>query len=160
VKKPRVLLPMLVAMIAALTMSVGHTQEPTDKCDNQLVDPTITPLGIGLEQNGDPTRGTSIFVVCSDGPIPIHGAVVAGANLADQSNPQGYLDVDGNSTNADLQACLDGFIRGQLSPDGATFYDSPDGSYTDTNPKKAGDQQAKPEDLPTLLEHFAACYSS
>ena len=149
--KLRVIMP-IVAGLCAFGLTAGHagTPEPSSQCNKGQLPPSMTPLGVGINGTGDPGAAAGSLVLCFSGPFPIEGAVTVAGSLGTQS---GYVEADGDSTTQAQQKCADGFVRVDTR---GNFYSSPDGSYKDTNPKKKGNQQARPKDAPTFLQETGA----
>ena len=133
----------LAAAAVAATMVMGFAgAEPSGGCNGGEAPPSTTPLGVGIDQAGDPTTGSGSLRVCNTGstvPAPAKGAVTVSGNPTGQS---GYVDVDGDSNNAGAP-CTDGFVRVGASAGGPAFYESPSGSWSGSSPNKAPDVWAQ-----------------
>jgi hypothetical protein len=142
-----------VAALAVMGLATGHAKkpapEPSAGCAAGEVTPSTTPAGIALDETGTPPRAVDVRA-CNTGAIPVHGAATVHVDPAAQN---GYVDVDGDSTNAATRSCADGFARVMVNSAGPHFYEGKDGSYADTNPKKKGKQRAKEEDAQTFVTH-------
>jgi hypothetical protein len=147
----------MVALVATLALTAGHAAEPSSGCNGGQVPPGTTPAGIGVSgvaPPGTPPSGAGSLKVCSNTGtvVPAKGAVTVSGNTAGS----GYVEVDGDSNNTTPANCGDVFVRVSADQSGPKFYESKDGSYADTKPAQAGNQQAQPEGPDAWLQNLAA----
>ena len=120
--------------ISASAATAGRAAEPSAKCTGAAAAPSARVSTLPILE----------ATICNGGapvPAPAKGAVTA---RVDTTARTGHVEVDGDSDNA-TRGCTDGFVRVGVDATGAHFYQSKDGSFTDTDPKKAGNQAATEE---------------
>lgn len=154
--KLRIIGACVLAIVATLALSIGHAGEPSADCNNGQVPPNTTPAGIGVkiaEPPGTPPSGAGYVKACSNtgAVVPAKGS----ATVAGNTNGSGYVEVDGDSNNTTPANCGDGHVRVSGDSNGPKFYESKDGSYTDTRPDLPGNQPAQPEEPDVWLQHIA-----
>lgn len=143
----------IVAAVAAGAFGAGHAA--SNACNSGEVTPGTTPLGIGVEQSGDPASGAGSLTVCNTGnpiPPPLKGSATISGNANTQS---GYGEIDGDSNNNSAD-CTDGFARVAADGEGPHFYEAPNGSYADTDPATGGNQQAQEVGPDVFVQDTAA----
>ena len=142
--RKRIIISTLLALCVSAGTAIGHATEPSAGCGGG----TGEQAGVGVK-DGVPADA----MVCNNGSkVPSPGAVSV---HTDSNSKSGYVDVDGDSTNT-TKPCADGFERVGIDSTGPHFYESPDGSYTDTDPKKKGNQQAQSESADTWAGNLKA----
>lgn len=150
--KRRVFALLVVTSITAMFSGIGQA-DPSDGCSAGAVPPSTTPAGIGLNAGADPATGLDV-TACNTGavvPSPAKGA----ARVRIDPAGSGHAEIDGDADNT-ATACTDGFLRVAGDADGPHFFESKDGSYSDTNPSQSGDQQAEEEAPDAWAQNIAA----
>ncbi|HEX9696224.1 MAG TPA: hypothetical protein VGB64_07910 [Actinomycetota bacterium] len=136
------LIALVAVALATMIMGAAGAAEPSAACNGGAVPPGTTPLGVGINQTGDPAGGPATVKACNTGstvPAPAKGTITV---QGDANAQKGFVDVDGDSNNAGAP-CTDGYVRVAASAGGPAFYESANGGWTSTAPAKSPDTWAQ-----------------
>jgi hypothetical protein len=107
---------------ALLVPGAASARQPSEACSTGEAPPTVSPLGVGVRQSGDPYQDPTTVYVCSTGTAP-------GAARVRHDSSGATIAVDGDDAN-NVTGCSDGYAAARADTDGPHLYRSGDGDHT------------------------------